>query len=637
MTAKRLWRAFPRRYALTLRVVVAVVASLGFLLLASEAFFTRAAFRELIQQEARSTVADARAVETAYAEGSDAEDAMDDALDLVDSMEDRLGIVSAKLIDSNGKVVTAVRDSTLVSDRGAKATPRTDLTYADVETREEGENFAFVVPIVLGGERFQMEIDQDGHVLHARISALRNEALIFSALSLLVGMAVFYVLGGRMLARRHRTVVKRAARDPLTDLGNHRSFQDELARAVGDATRRGESLALALIDLDGFKFVNDRYGHRRGDEVLIEVARTLEDGRAGDRAFRIGGDEFAVILPGADGAGARIGIQRRLTAAKESAAGASFTAGIAVLPPGAERDPAGFWEQADAALYEGKRSGSGEVVVFDDVSDLLSIVDPAKIRALRALLEDPRMEVAFQPIWDLQHGRLLGVEALARPWSGYGFDGPAEMFALAEKIGRAHELDAICRAAALARAHDLPDDVLLFLNVSPQSLAHGSLGGDRLLHGVAAAGLDPDQVVLEITELSDARLTEVIADATRLRSLGFRLALDDVDAGNAGLEMLRELTVDFVKIDRSVIAAAVEDEHAQAVLVAIIAYARRASAYVIAEGIETEEILTFVRNAERLHVLNDPPIKGGQGYLLGRPSHDISRFAALLPLEKSAA
>ena len=220
---------------------------------------------------------------------------------------------------------------------------------------------------------------------------------------------------------------------------------------------------------------------------------------------------------------------------------------------------------------------------------------------------------------------MLGLEALARPWTGYGFDGPADMFAVAEKIGRAHELDSICRSAALARADELPHGVLLFLNVHSQSLTHGALAGDYLPRSVAAAGLTPSQIVLEITERSDARLSQVVADAARLRSLGFRLALDDVGAGNAGLEMLRELPVDFVKIDRAVIAAAIDDASAQAVTLAIIAYARRTGAYVIADGIESEQILAFVRSAEEAIVVHGPPIRGGQGYLLGRPSPDISR------------
>jgi EAL domain-containing protein (putative c-di-GMP-specific phosphodiesterase class I) len=225
---------------------------------------------------------------------------------------------------------------------------------------------------------------------------------------------------------------------------------------------------------------------------------------------------------------------------------------------------------------------------------------------------------------------MLGVEALARPWPGYGLDGPGEMFAIADKIGRAHDLDAVCRSAALARAHEIPDDLLLFLNVNPQSLAHDTLRDRRLVDEVTAAGLEPERVVLEITERSDARLDQVIADATRLSSLGFHLALDDVGAGNAGLEMLRELPVDFVKIDQSIITAAVDDTQAQAVLMAIVAYASCVDAFVIAEGIETEAILDFVRNAAELEVRQDSPIPGGQGYLLGRPSVDISQLATPL-------
>ena len=619
--------AFARRHALALRVLTAVGASLGFLVFASEAFFTRAASSALIEQDARSYVADASALEIAYQEGLDPADAIDDVLDLVDSMEDRLGIDSAKLLDSDGLVVAAARDAKLGSDRGTKTAQGVGPSYADVETREAGQGFEFVVPIHLGGKRFQLRVVADGQLHHARVSALSNEALVFSIVSLLIGISLFYVLGGRPLARRHSLVVKRATRDSLTDLGNHRSFQDELARAVAVAARREEPLALAMVDIDDFKFTNDRYGHLRGDEVLLEVAGMLNSGRAEDRAFRIGGDEFALLLPGADGAAARVALERHIATARAGATDALFTIGVAVLPAGSEIDPAVLREQADAALYEGKRIGS-DIVLFDDVAELLSIVTPAKVQAVRSLLNEPRIEIAFQPIWDLQDGRVLGLEALTRPWAGYGFDGPADMFTVAEKIGRAHELDAVCRLATLARANEIPEGVLLFLNVNPQSLTHGQLGGDRLLRTVAAAGLDPSQVVLEITERSEARLSQVVADATRLRQLGFRIALDDVGAGNAGLEMLRELPVDFVKIDNSIIAAALEDVHAQAVLLAIIAYAGRAGAYVIAEGIESEQILTFVQNADELHHVNGPPIKGGQGYLLGRPNPDISQLIA---------
>ena len=553
---------------------------------------------------------------------------MDDTLDLVDSMEDRHGIVSAQLLHANGKLVKSIRDGNRETARDQPAIKQRDRGF-DVETRTDGNRLDFFAPVMLGTGRFVLEVDTSGKVLNQRISALRDETLVFSTIVLLLAMGLFYVVGGRSFARRHRSVVKRATRDPLTDLGNHRSFQQELELAVANAARRSTSLAVALVDLDEFKLVNDRHGHRHGDEVLAHVARVLEFGRPDDRAFRIGGDEFALLLPDADSLGATRALARRLDAARKGPNAVSFTAGVAVLPADSPTEPNVLWEHADAALYEGKRRGGGQTTVFDDVADLLSLVSPAKIHALRALLDKPRLEIVFQPIWDLENDCTLGYEALARPWLGYGFDGPAEMFAIAEKIGRAHELDAVCRSAALARAPELPSGALLFLNVNPQSLAHDSLAGDQLVHAVRAVGLQPEQVVLEVTERSNARLDQVVADATRLRRLGFQLALDDVGAGNAGLEMLRELPVDFVKIDRSVIAGAVDDTHAQAVLVAILAYARRADAFVIAEGIETIDILEFVRNAADLQIVGESPISGGQGYLLGRPSSDPSPSAHL--------
>ena len=303
----------------------------------------------------------------------------------------------------------------------------------------------------LAGSSYVLEVNQDASALHTQVAALRDKTVIFSTIALIVAMGLFYLVAGRALVRRHGRARKRATRDPLTDLGNHRVFQEELARAVAFAMRRNEPLALALVDIDDFKLVNDRYGHQRGDDVLAEVALVLDSGRAEDRPFRIGGDEFALLMPGCDNGRARIALERILAMAGTDRNPTSLTAGIAVITPGVDGDPTALWEQADAALYEGKRTGGGRVTVFDEVSERLALVTPAKVHSLRSLLAEPRLETAFQPIWNLQENEILGFEALARPWPGYGFEGPAEAFAVAEKIGRAHELDAICRAAALAR------------------------------------------------------------------------------------------------------------------------------------------------------------------------------------------
>jgi diguanylate cyclase (GGDEF)-like protein len=138
---------------------------------------------------------------------------------------------------------------------------------------------------------------------------------------------LFYVFGGRALSRRHRSVVKRATLDPLTELGNHRAFQEELGvRCRSRPPRQGGTCAVALVDLDDFKLANDAKGHRYGDEVLIEVGRVLRSGRPEDRAFRIGGDEFAIVFAGTDGAGAKTALERMLVTAQKGTRPTSFTA-----------------------------------------------------------------------------------------------------------------------------------------------------------------------------------------------------------------------------------------------------------------------------------------------------------------------
>ena len=185
---------------------------------------------------------------------------------------------------------------------------------------------------------------------------------------------------------------------------------------------------------------------------------------------------------------------------------------------------------------------------------------------MRALIDAGAVDVEFQPIWDLSGTRVLGYEALARPRSSE-LSGPGEAFEIADSIGRGHELDAVCRRATLRVASELPQGALLFLNVSPaDARARRARGRQPACWPCAAPASSPHQVVLEITERTDARKEILIPEAARLRALGFLLALDDVGAGNAGLEMLRALPVDFIKIDRAVVASAVEDRSARAVL-----------------------------------------------------------------------
>ena len=267
------------------------------------------------------------------------------------------------------------------------------------------------------------------------------------------------MLGGRLLARRHRLVVRRATRDSADRPRQSSPRSRRSLRARLRSQRAGEShwrSRLSTSTTSSWSTTDSGIG--AGTTCWCEVALVLERGRAEDRAFRIGGDEFALLMPGADGGEARVGLERILAEASERPPRRSITVGIAVLPGRCVADPAVLWEQADAALYEGKRSGGAAIVVSTrSRSCSRSSRRRRSSRCARCSTSpDSRSRFSRSGIFGMTRSSVY--EALARPWAGYGFDGPADMFAVAEKIGRAHELDAICRATALARAHELPDD-----------------------------------------------------------------------------------------------------------------------------------------------------------------------------------
>ncbi|GAC1348834.1 MAG: hypothetical protein NVSMB19_00930 [Vulcanimicrobiaceae bacterium] len=414
-----------------------------------------------------------------------------------------------------------------------------------------------------------------------------------------------------------------AMTDSLTKLGNHRAYQEAVQRSIDHANQRAEELTLAVLDIDEFKHINDQNGHSYGDHVLAMLGELLRHLRDDDRvlAYRIGGDEFALILPNVALPAARsimYGFQQ--TCVFEELC-VTLSIGLSAFVPGSI-GAATLQERADAALYEAKRRGRNTVATFDDLDDRHVESLSLKGTALRKILEDNGISAVFQPIWDLSRNDVLGFEALARLPAVHGFAGPQDAFDLAERTGHAHDLDALCRAAILTRAKEIPDNALLFINVSPQTLDHEVLAGNALVQAVAEAGIKADRVVLEVTERSLARPAAVIREAKRLRALGFKLALDDVGAGNAGLAMLSRLPVDFLKIDGALVSKAVTDRPSRSVIAGIIAIARENRTYVIAEGIEDEATLELVQSFAGSDA-GSRGIHGAQGYLLGRPSVTI--------------
>ena len=513
---------------------------------------------------------------------------------LVGRLGTRPGVVGAAVFDVSGHRLAGRLDPS-----------------ASVEGRLEVQ-----APVGRGRNAPVVVVQQDVPSLDAFLTTVRESMLILTLPAILASVAIFWLLSGRVLHRRHRSALERAVRDGLTDLGNHRAFQDELRRAGALATRSGMEFALAVFDVNDFKFMNDRRGHAYGDDVLRKVAHVLKTGRAPDRAFRVGGDEFALLMPDTGEAQAMIAA-RRIRALMEQV-GISVSCGVSATREDM-RDAAVVREEADAALYEAKRNGREEPVGFSEISSLSAILTPQKAHGLRLLLTDKAMDVALQPIWDLETRALIGLEGLARPHGDYGLNGPAEAFDVAEQTGRIGELDRLCVSRILERGPDLPDGASLFINVHPSSLEDD--GVDWLLEAVGKVGLRPDQVVIEVTERTGARLPAVVRAVERLRERGLRVALDDVGAGNSGLEMMHSVPVDFVKIDRAIVSRAPTETTARAVLAAIIAFADTTGTYVIAEGIEDAGLLAFLRGVQ---VKTETGIRGGQGYGLGRPAPTVA-------------
>jgi diguanylate cyclase (GGDEF)-like protein len=605
---------FGARLFLALVVALVLVGGAGYKLISDQLY------QQQMDNYVRIQRADVKNFER-IARENDRRVAVREIDELLDGIGSRPGTREALLIGpdriikaSNVEPLNGTRDS----DPRTLAALASGASFAgrEADPGEDASAFEFISPVRFPNGRYALEMSFDSNTFDAQLAGVRHVLLLVMALALIGVAGLFYLLGGRTLLQHHRLALQRATRDGLTDLPNHRAFEDELEQAAAAASRTQDPLALALLDLDHFKLINDRHGHPQGDALLRRVAAILRNGRAADRAFRIGGDEFALLMPNTDEPGAQILVKRLSRALGEADAAASI--GVATLRSGHSAEE--LRAEGDAALYEAKRRGGNRFTSFEEIRDRVSVTTAGKREAVRGLVADQRLTTVFQPIWDFGSGDLLGIEALTRPDPAYELSGPAEAFDIAEQIGCAHELDELCATRALLAASDLPDGVLLFVNLAPKTLELDSDGNDWLLRSVEQAGLSPAQVVVEVTERIGARTMPVLHSLDNLREQGFKLALDDVGTGNAGLEMLRKIGAEYVKLDQSIVAAAATEPNARAVLLAMATFARQTGAFVIAEGIEDEETLEFLRGVEALDARPGTIIQGGQGFKLGYPS-----------------
>jgi len=614
------------------RLFAAIALTLALICVVGYVLIDRQLEHRQIESYATAQRADARGFEYESVGAASPAEAIGEADRLLRAIQRRPGTLKALLIDRQ-HVVRASGEDRLIgtsdTDPRIEAALTQGRSYAGRENNAAKDlgNFEFVTPVNLAGERYAYEVSYAHSAYDAQLHDIRMVLALVGLIALIGGSGVFYLVGGRTLLRDHRLALARATRDGLTDLPNQRAFQDELPQAVASAARYQESVALAILDVDDFKFINDRHGHPHGDAVLRRVAEVLRESRPGDRSFRTGGDEFALLLAHTDAEGART-LARRLIR-NLSDAGIEVSVGVSSLRPGQLADT--LRDEADAALYESKRQGGNRATHFDDIREQVVVTSADKKEAVRRLIDEGRLSTVFQPIWDFEAETLLGVEALTRPDPEYGLSGPAEAFDIAEQLGRVHQLDVLCVRSALRAAPKLPPGALLFVNLAPQTLDLDAERNDWLGQAVERAGLPRERIVIEVTERFGGRTASVVKCLARLRGQGFQTALDDVGTGNSGLEMLRQIDAEFVKLDASIVLAAPTQPGARAVLMAMATFARQTGAFVIAEGIEDQDTLAFLRSIGAQDLRPDTVIQGGQGFELGRPVPTIGTVPALTP------
>ena len=413
-----------------------------------------------------------------------------------------------------------------------------------------------------------------------------------------------------------------ALHDGLTGLANRLLFMDRIERAmVGagrDDTRR---VGLIFLDLDGFKTVNDTWGHAQGDEVLKKVAKRIEASiRAADTAARLGGDEFAVLCPDVASLGQLQRVAERIREAigrpVELADGVSYnqlSASAGVVMSERENTAEELIQRADRLMYHSKQRGKDRVSAEDRSQDMVALRAAALVPELGRAVEHDEFIVHFQPIVDLRTGAPVAAEALLR-WQHprWGLLGPEEFLCAAETSPHMPEIGGRVLHLACHHAQQWTGamaDSAVHVNISGRQFEVGDLHAD-VRDALEKTALPPDRLVLELTETHAGRAEDSAkTDLERLRRLGVRIAIDDVGTGFSGLVRILDLPIDILKIDKQFVHGLPDDARCEAIVKAILSMATSLRLTVIAEGIEKRA---------QCDALVSWGCELGQGFLFGR-------------------
>jgi diguanylate cyclase (GGDEF)-like protein len=446
------------------------------------------------------------------------------------------------------------------------------------------------------------------------------------------------VLNARDVTERvqlEEELTRQAFHDGLTGLANRALFRDRLDQALARAQRSAAPIAVLLIDLDGFKQVNDTLGHDAGDQLLQQVADRFADAsRPGDTLARLGGDEFAMLLEDASESAAKTVATRLLQRLSDpvGVAGRQLTLGasIGIVAHRGRGRSEDLIRHADVAMYAAKEAGRGRYELFRDgmareLGELLGLE-----HELRLGLKHGQFRVHYQPLVDLELNAVVGVEALLRWYSeSRGVVEPDRFIPVAETTGLitslgAFVLEEACRQTGeWARAGLLTEPFTTWVNVSGKQLSAGGIA--ELVHrALDSAALQPRLLGLEVTE------TAIVVDGLpgerarvelqELHDLGVRVAIDDFGTGFSSLGHLRRFPIDVIKVDRSFIQGVERSPKDAAITANLASLAHALGLVATAEGIESESQLASVRELGCDHA---------QGFLFAHPA-PAEEISALL-------
>jgi diguanylate cyclase (GGDEF)-like protein len=416
--------------------------------------------------------------------------------------------------------------------------------------------------------------------------------------------------------------------DALTSLPNRRRFFTELETVIGLAAQNGTRFAVALLDLDRFKTINDMYGHIAGDRLLTEIGLRLK-GLAGEHIFiaRLGGDEFGAIVSCcrvsccrrdeelAAFAGTVWHALKRPCVVGDRLASISCSIGVALYPQ-AGGTAGELFERADYALYHGKQTNKGGMVIFSDEHET-SIRQAARVeQAFRLADYEAEMRIMFQPIVDVIASRVVAFEALAR-WQSpeLGMVTPDIFVPVAERTQLIGELTSVLLKKTLHAARNWPPDVSVCFNLSTQNLGSPEMM-DVVQRIVQASAVPPQRIEFEVTETALLQDFERAAAAIdKLHELGARVALDDFGTGFSSLGYVHRLHLDKIKIDKSFVSDVVHGRTSPAIIRTIVALCRNLQLACVVEGVETEAQLRAV-------VMHGCTLV--QGYFMSKPVEEAA-------------